>query len=72
MGKGTGKVRRASMKKIKCIDAILATTETLDENEASYISDILRSICKYSKNKQLKNKPSGQVPVKLKKWQKMT
>jgi len=42
------------MRKIKCIDAILATTETLDENEASYISDILRSIWKYSKHKQLK------------------
>ena len=43
------------MKKIKCIDAILATTKTLDEDEASYISDILRSIWKYSKHKQLKD-----------------
>lgn len=43
------------MKKIKCIDAILATTKTLNENEASHISDILRSIWRYSKHKRLKD-----------------
>ena len=41
------------MKKIKCIDAISAATINLNEEEAFYVSNILRGLWKYSKTKEL-------------------
>ena len=42
------------MKKVKCIDAISTATVGLNEEEAFYVSNILRGLWKYSKTKEAK------------------
>ena len=46
--------RKHKMKKVKCIDAISTATVGLNEEEAFYVSNILRGLWKYSKTKETK------------------
>jgi hypothetical protein len=49
------------MKRIKCIDAISTATMNLNEEEAFYVSNILRGFWKYSKTKEAKELYSIQI-----------